>query len=379
MAATATTLVAILWGCSPNLNGPVDESGHIEIVGLPAPLVTSQTMIAGNLYVEDLGLGWTADGQGVIYTAFRYGDVRTFIERTGITHPGAEQLGPGLACARRLRTSPHGTYLAFVGSEATGCAAPWSLYIGRAPDYQPVPVDRVNPNLPYAFSGDDRLIGYAVPDGRIVARDLAADTAVASINGLGGPLAFSPDASRLLVGVRGSTSMILDVLALAGDSVAQVGTLATGPVYAEDWGTSLLPLWDEAGLRVVYRRSELGKPAAIAVFSGATNTAATLVGAASVLDGWRLARASGDGGAVAAWFEEWIPTGFLSGYQRSHLYLIDPATGQQRLLANHSGDTQGGSVAFSPDGRRLAFYYAPQETPGPQTGPTGAIYVLAYR
>lgn len=380
--AIAMTPAALLCACAFDLNSPGDETGRVEIVGLPTPLVASEANFAGNMYLEDHGLGWTADGQGVIHTAFRYGNPAISIVRSNIGTRDREQLGAIRSCAWSLETSPHGTYVAFAGSDSM-CSNPLTLYIGRAPDYQSAPLAHMAYDAPYAWSPDDRLIAYVAPGGQIVVRDLGADSVVATVTSSGAPLAFSPDGNRILVGalagVVGSGSLLLEIHTVAGDSVTALGALATGYIFPEYWRESVLPLWDQAGLRVVYLRSELGKPSAIAVFNGATGASRTLVTAPSTIDAWRLAAVSSDGGAVAAWFEEYIGTSFLSGYGRSHLYIIDVASGQKTLLANHSGDTYGGTAAFSPDGTRLAFYYAPQEIAAPQSGPTGGIYLLPYR
>ena len=118
-----------------------------------------------------------------------------------------------------------------------------------------------------------------------------------------------------------------------------------------------------------------GATPTIVEFSAATGEREPLLTGGGDGDAWRLAGVSPDGETVAAWLDEDY-AGFLGAHHtRSHLYVVDVATRQARLLANARGETFGGASAFSPDGLRLAFYYDPKR----HDPPSGGIYVVPWR
>jgi hypothetical protein len=194
---------------------------------------------------------------------------------------------------------------------------------------------------------------------------------VGSTIGRGAPLAFSPGAGSLLVGEDEGTRLLLYAYELSGGARTDLGTTSSPPGQPWDWRSQVLGVWGPHGAQVLSVRTESARYS-IDVFSASSGSTHPLIEAESSLQNWRLAAGSSRGNVAAVWLHEVIPTSILSGYGRDHLYVVDLGTRQRTLLANHMGDTLGGSVAFSPNGQRIAFYYATRED-GP---PSGGIYLI---
>jgi hypothetical protein len=170
--------------------------------------------------------------------------------------------------------------------------------------------------------------------------------------GCRGIIAFSPDASSLLCRVSGSAIDVVD-LASGRHEELRVGVPSSNLRLAH---------WDRDGLRFISLDNETPK------LVNATTGAVTLLRETSLgadeshmTDTFAWSR---DGRFVAMWTRYCRPVGFGGECDKGEmrLHVVDLTTRGSRQVAAIRG--LGGTVAFSPDGRRLVYAGGPQFSAG---------------
>lgn len=327
------------------------EGNSIDIVGPGILLVSSETNIQGNLYLKDSGIGWTADGNGVIHTISYYGSVHDRIRCINIDSKSINTIHHGIYDVRSLKTSPNCEHVAYIG-DPSGSYDDYRLYLAGAPDYSdPVELDNVPSNAtPYIWSPDSRLILWYWPGSdTLVVLDIVSRQRTHTLSGIGKPLAFSPDGTHLLVAESDRNSLRMSTFDLNQQGSSLIATIPEAD--------ALHAVWNSTDIRIILKVGGFSD-SSIQVFSVGDSSYTELLHN-DFSDRWRLASVTPDGESAAFWFGESFYTGFLSGYTRDHLYIVDLLTGERRLLVNSENGRNGGSVAFSLDGTRLAYHYVP--------------------
>ena len=327
------------------------EENSKDFVEAGVLLVSSETNIQGNLFLRDVGIGWTADGNGVIHTIGYYGAEDLTIRYINIDSKAVNTIRNGIYDVRNLKTSPNWEHIAYIG-DPSGFYDDYRLYLADAPDYSDqIELDNVTGNATeYFWSPDSRLILWYWPfsDTQAVL-DVVSQQRTHTLYNIGKSLAFSPDGTHLLVAESTEDSLHLSSFDLNQQQLSIIATIPEADVLHAVWNSTDIKIIIEAGDYI---------DSSIQVFSVADGSYTTLLHN-GISERWRLAAVAPDGESAAFWFGESVWTGLFEGYTRDHLYIVDLLTGERRLLADSENPRDGGTVAFSPDGTRLAYYYKP--------------------
>jgi hypothetical protein len=346
-----------LAGCEPPIEPEVPDP--IPIVGLPSPLVT----------VHDQGVAWADDGATIAHWVRDNVGQRFRLRRTDLAGIAAGTSSLALYYAWNLAGAPNGRGVAFLG--ATGWDGGRAVYLALPPEYEPVEIDSAPDGATFLWSDDSQFLAYPIGEGRVAVLDVAARERVITIEEAHVALAFAPGRDRVLVGWFTADGMQLEAVALGDGSRTPMGDLRTptlqvlvGPV------APLVAFWDQAGVTILHQPGD-GVSGRVARWKNGVSTVITT--STSPLNSWRVAAVAPDHATVALWFQEYHATELFSGYACDHLYLLDMASDELRLVANAPDATLGGTVAFAPTGRQLVFFYSTHP------GTTGAeLYVLRY-
>ncbi len=350
-------------GCSFLLQ---PEEEPLPTVGLGTLLLVAETNIDGNDFM--LGdLAWSQDSKEVLYSGGTYGTEGEWVRRVDITTGQVNPIGD-LNSVTDFREAPGSGFLVVAGNSGDSSA----LYLATPAQYNGLSlINAVVSGSPVAWSTDATLLAFAA--GRtgtygtdlqtsLVVRNIPADSVVLTVQVAGEafPLAFSFDADRLLFGERRYDPVLgsSDTLFLfIYDAVAQTTQFVESLPYVSF--RQMRAHWDAAGFRLVYWPGQTDE--ALVIY--AQESGSTLVlSQEGVVDGWSLAAVSHDFRKAALWFHEATFAGDdgFSIFHRTHLYVVDLESGDRELIANGSNQFTGyGGVAFSPDGLRIAYLYAP--------------------
>jgi hypothetical protein len=316
----------------PYDHGPVHEDR--------GPLVaTDAARFPGAAHFPGAGqLWWSADGAALLYAAISGDGASTSVAAVRVRDGVRRTVDPGpLWNGAPLARSADGTALYAVLATAAGSALR-ELLSGR---------DLLTPAPPTGhallLSPDARALLYSDATGRRLL-DLAAG--MSAPVPCGEPIAFSPDGAELLcTAPPPDGGLVLITLAL--------GQRTPLPL---DWCPWKAARWDGDGPRLL---GESTRPYGLAVGAPLTGEVRVLQGVGGispVVSAYDAYAFSPDGKAAAFFVTECLAGGLLScSRSESRLVLVDLATGTERVIA--SGPSPTGAIAFSDDGKQIAYQY----------------------
>jgi len=164
-------------------------------------------------------------------------------------------------------------------------------------------------------------------------------------------VAFSPDGLRILCQTGGGGAGAYSVVDVPSRVIQQVLILPVQDTRA------LFVNWNASGVRVVYET-----PIGLALWD-VTRQASTVNWSLPLRAGLVLDRQNGDwsndGTRVGIWLHECLRTQGLSRCLegQSLLYVLDPSNGRSALAAVARGAEGATTMAFSPDGTRVAYIF----------------------